>query len=206
MSSPSPVPPEFGAQDEQCSMSSVRRVRFETAHGEDDALGGVHAEVAVGVLGDRAVHAAVGVALELADRRVEAQVDIGALVERVGEVLYDHHAATARVLRGLFRPLRGAEGDFRLGHVEVMGRWVAGLVVGLDLPVALVELLLHPVGGFARPVGPELDRVDGQAIVGRGAHAVHHFCRVDDVAGFGHLRAAHDAHAFEHAASHVHLL
>ena len=74
-----------------------------------------------------------------------------------------------------------------------------------DARFALIELLLQPIGSLARTVRPQFNGVNGNAIIGSMAHAVHHLGLVNLIASRFHHAAANDAHALEHAAALRHL-
>ena len=182
------------------------RVVVEAARCQDDALGSIDTEVAVGVLRDAPSNTAFAAANKLHRRRVVAQISVRTLAERVCQVLHDVNAHAARVLRGRFAPLRAAEGNLSLRHVEVVRVRRSRLEERLDPAFALVELLLQPVGRLGRTLAPQLNGIDRHTVVGSMAHAVHHFRLVDDVARLVHLLAARNAHALKDATAHVHLL
>ena len=88
----------------------------------------------------------------------------------------------------------------------MMGVLVVDLKALGDLAVALVELRLQPVGRLRRAIGPQLDGIDGHAVIGGVAHAIHHERLVAHIVGGGHGGAAGNTHALEHAAALAHLL
>ena len=209
---PSPVVPHAGFHQLEYARPSLHhfRVGIVAARGENDALARVGLEVAVGVAGDNAGHAAVGPSCKLHCGRREAQVN-GVVVSGFGDVLHfeaNVHAGKTRTNAGIGRQSRRIV-EAKLGINEGRRRREARggrLLLNLgdhEAVGTLVEYFLPEIGRLTRTVGVDARGFRASAVVRRAVDFIEQRGLVD----FGAFLAlrVHGAEALEAGASASHL-